>query len=146
MNKSFKLSNILPKQFSRLMIQWVVWIRLVKQIYQTINDRVDIKNRPPVFSQNIQTNFPLQVNVWVVDFCVAFDFWGRMGIMWWDCKSKMIRSAFPVTCIWTDGHIECSQIVWIGKINLCYFPSIEFPNILELFKCEPRRLQGGQVF
>jgi len=55
------------------MIERVVWIGFVKQVNEAVNHGVDVQDRFPVLSQDIQTNFSLQVNVRMVDLRLALN-------------------------------------------------------------------------
>lgn len=57
------------------MVEGVVGVGFIKQVDETINDGVDIEDRSPILSQDIQTYFALQVDVWMVDLGIAFDLW-----------------------------------------------------------------------
>lgn len=58
-DETFKLSHIFTEQFRRLVIQGIIRVGFVEQINESINDRINIQDRFPVFSQDIKTNFAL---------------------------------------------------------------------------------------
>jgi hypothetical protein len=56
-------------------IQWVIWIWLIKQIDEAVNYGIDIQNWFPVFTENVEANISFKVYVWVIDFVYACDLW-----------------------------------------------------------------------
>jgi hypothetical protein len=125
------LSNwdILSEQFCSLVVQRIIRVWFVIQIDETINDRVDVQDRFPVFSQNVQTNFALQINVGVVNLRVALNLWRRMRVVWRDCKGKMIFCSAPVASVWTDGHIKGSQVIRVWEIDRGDFAAVQLGNV-----------------
>ena len=122
--QAFKLMHILSKQFRRLLVERIVGIGFVKQINQSVNDRVNVQDGLPIFPQNIQADFALQVNVGMVNAGFAFHFGWCVGIVWGNDKSKVVGGAFPVTGIGCDGNVKGAQVVGARKGNLCYFSTI----------------------
>lgn len=48
-------------------VEWIIGIRLQEEILQSDHDGVEVENRLPVFSQNVQAHVSLEINVGVVD-------------------------------------------------------------------------------
>jgi hypothetical protein len=44
-----------------------------KKKIQAIYDSVDIENRLPIFTQNVQTNISFQINIWMVHLHVSIE-------------------------------------------------------------------------
>jgi hypothetical protein len=44
-----------------------------KKKIQAIYDSVDIENRLPIFTQNVQTNISFQINIWMVHLQVRIE-------------------------------------------------------------------------
>lgn len=55
------------------MVERVVRIRFVEKIDEAVNDGVDVEDRAPIFTEDVQTDLPLQVDVRVVDLRLTFD-------------------------------------------------------------------------
>jgi hypothetical protein len=49
------------------MVEWVIGIGFIKQVNDTVDHGVRVVDRFPFVSQNIQTHFPLSVDIWVID-------------------------------------------------------------------------------
>lgn len=49
-DQPFKLIDVFSEEFRGLMIQWVVGVGLVEEVNESINDRVDIQDRSPIFT------------------------------------------------------------------------------------------------
>jgi hypothetical protein len=80
-------------------VQWIVGIWLVKQIDQTVNDRVDVQDGSPILSQNIQTDLALQINVGMVNVRLALHFGWGVRIVRGDGKDKFIGGVLPIASI-----------------------------------------------
>lgn len=98
-HEPLKALNVLAEQISRLVVEWIVGIGLVKQINQSIDNRIDIQDGPPVLSQNIQTNLSLQINVGVVNVGLALDLGRRVGVVGRDIENKVICGTLPVPSV-----------------------------------------------
>ena len=98
-DKTFETLNVLSEEIRSLVIQWIVRVWLIEQIDQAVDDCVDVQDRPPVLSQNIQAHLALQINVWMVNVRLALDFGWGMGVVSRDGKNKFICGAFPVASI-----------------------------------------------
>lgn len=55
------------------MVERVVRIRFVEKIDEAVNDGVDVEDRAPIFTEDVQTDLPLQVDVRVVDLRLTLD-------------------------------------------------------------------------
>ncbi len=51
-------------------VQGIVRVGLEEEILQSDHDRIKVQNRLPVFSENVQANVALEINVGVVDLQV----------------------------------------------------------------------------
>eukprot|EP00977_Amphora_coffeiformis_P018944 scaffold6807_cov220-Amphora_coffeaeformis.AAC.12 len=49
-DKAFELSDVFAKQFRSLMIQRIIWVGLVKQVNEAIDDGINVQHRLPIFS------------------------------------------------------------------------------------------------
>ena len=78
------------------MVEGIVRIGFVKQVNESVNDRVNVEDGFPVFAQNVEAHLALQVNVWVVNLGLAFHLWGGMGIVGWNDKGKVVGGGLPV--------------------------------------------------
>lgn len=66
---SLRLSSVPPQKDSRTFVEWIIGIRLEEQVLQTNHDRVEIKDRFPVLTKDIETHVAIQVDVRVIDLC-----------------------------------------------------------------------------
>merc|ERR1712071_468439 len=120
---------VLPEKFSRLVVQWIVRIRFVIQENQSINNRIDIQNRFPILPQDVQTNLPLKVDIWMINLGITVYLRRCVGIVIWYVKFEFVGGILPKAGIRCYGNFEEGQIVGVGKFDVGYFSSIEFGNI-----------------
>lgn len=128
-HQSLKLLDILSKELCRLVIEGVIWIGLVKQIDQSIYNSIDIQDWLPIFSQNIQTYFSIEIDIGMIDFGHAFHFGWRVRVMRWNGELEMIRGPPPVPSVGCDGNFEKGQIVGVGEVHLGDLASVELGNV-----------------
>ena len=96
-DEHFELPYIASEQFGSFVIEWIVRIRFVEQVDETVNDTVNVQYWFPIFSQYIQTNFSFQINVGMINACPTFDFRWGVWIVRWNGKREMIGSMFPIS-------------------------------------------------
>jgi hypothetical protein len=96
---------------------------------QPYDNLLDVQNWFPIFSQNVETNFSLQVDIRMVNLGLALHFGGRMGVVRGNGKGEMIGRRLPVAGIGTHGHVKRSQVVGIRKGNRRHLAAIQFRNI-----------------
>jgi hypothetical protein len=77
---NYYLSFVVSEEIRGLSVEWVVWVWFVEQVDQTVDDGIDVKYGLPVLTQNVQTDVTLQIDIWVVDFRLACNFWRFMRI------------------------------------------------------------------
>ena len=101
----------------RTLVQRIIRIGLEEQVLQANHDGIEIQHRFPVFSEDIQTDISLQVNIWVIDLIRkegsehahdtrrrlahlwdALDLWWFMGVAGIDSERKFERGAFVHAC------------------------------------------------
>ena len=63
--------NVVPVKFCSLVVQRVVWIWLIEKVNESINYCIDVKYRFPILTENIQANIPFEIDVRVVNICLA---------------------------------------------------------------------------
>jgi len=130
----FKLAHIPTKQFRRLVVERVVRVGFVKEVNETVNDGINVQHGFPVLPQDIEAHLTLQINVWMVNACFAFDFGWCVGIVRWNGKGEMVRGAFPVTRVRCDNHVKRAEVVGVGERNVGYFAAVEFRNVCLLLE------------
>lgn len=52
-DKALKLSFIFSEKLRRFVVERVIGIGFVKQVDESVNDRIDIKHRLPILSENV---------------------------------------------------------------------------------------------
>lgn len=124
-----ELVAVVAEQFSSLTIQRIVGVGLIEEIYEAVDDGVDVQYRLPILLQNVQANVAFQINVWMIDFSLAQDFGRLVGILRMDMEVEDIPSSCPVACVRTDCHCEVCKIVWIRKVNFCGISRVKFSDI-----------------
>jgi len=58
-NNTFKPVDILPEKLSRIMVQGIIRIGLVKEINQSVNDSINVQDWFPVFTKDIEAYISL---------------------------------------------------------------------------------------
>lgn len=53
-DNTFKSVDILPEKLSRIMVQRIIRIGLVKEKYQSVNDSINVHDWFPVFTKDIE--------------------------------------------------------------------------------------------
>mmetsp|Transcript_5880 Transcript_5880/g.14726 ORF Transcript_5880/g.14726 Transcript_5880/m.14726 type:complete len:170 (-) Transcript_5880:411-920(-) len=101
-----KMFRILPKKFRCLMIQRIIWIRFIKQENKSINNRIDIQHRLPILAQNIQTDFPLEVDVGMVNLCVTVHFGWSVGVVIGYFEFESVGCILPKSGVRCYGHLK----------------------------------------
>lgn len=84
---------------------------------QSHNNRIQVQNRFPILSQNIQTHVPLQINIGMIDLLRAFDLGRVMREILVDGKSKVKRSGLVETLVRLDRKREVENIIGIGEFG-----------------------------
>jgi len=67
----------------------------MKEVNNTINDRVDVQNRFPVLTQDVETHISLEVDVGVVNLGGAGHLGRLVGVVVWDHKAELVRCPLP---------------------------------------------------
>lgn len=111
------------------MVEWVVWIWFVEQINETVNDGINVQDWLPIFSQDIETDLAVQVNIGVVDFGHAINLGWGMGIMLWNLELKVVGCRCPKPSIGRDGNQEKGQIVRVWEIDVGNPTAVELGNV-----------------
>lgn len=65
-----------------------------EEVLKTIYYWIDSEDRFPIFSEDIETNVSLQINIWMINLGFTFYFWGLMGVVRTNFKAKC---EFPST-------------------------------------------------
>lgn len=129
MDEAFELMDVLAKEFGRLVIEWIVGIRFVEQINESVNDRIDIEDGPPIFAQNVQADLALQVDVGMINLRLTFDFGRGVGIVWWNVKGELVRGTGPISRIGLYDDLKMGQVVGIWKGDGGDLAAIEFADV-----------------
>jgi hypothetical protein len=66
-NMAFECLDVVTVELRGVLVEWVVWVRLVEEVDETVDDRVDVQYGLPVLAEDVQTNVPLEVDVRVKD-------------------------------------------------------------------------------
>ena len=98
-------------------------IHLTKQSTQTRkktnlhphNNRIQIQHRLPILPQNIQTNIPLEINIWMVNLLRTLDFWRIMREILVHSKGEVEDAAFVHSLVGLDGKREVEDVVGVGE-------------------------------
>ena len=98
-----------------LLIQRIARVRLEKQELQAHDDRVQIQNGFPVFSQDVQTHVTLEVDVRVVDLLGAFHFGRVVREILVDDKGEVEGAAAVHALVGLDGEGEVEDVVGVGE-------------------------------
>ena len=136
-HQALKLLAVLSKELGRLVVQGILRIGLIEQEAQTVYDCINVKNRLPVFSQDIEADFSIEINVGMINFGIAFDLGRRMGIVRWNRKGKSVSGVSPVASIGSNNDIERCQVIGIRKLHVHHLAAIQFCNI-----CEKQGIRG----
>jgi hypothetical protein len=113
------------------MIEGILWIGLIKQKAQSINDGIDIQDGLPIFSQNVETDLAIEINVGMINFGIAFHLWGRMRIMRWNGKSKVVGSVSPVASVGSNNDVKGRQVIGIGEFDFHHLAAVQFRNVCD---------------
>lgn len=123
------MRSILAKVFCGLFVEWIIGIRLEEQVLQTNHDRVEIKDRFPVLTKDIETHVAIQVDVRVIDLLCALDLRRIVWIIAVDGESEFERSALVHALIWLDCERKVEHICWVREVGLHRLWQFEFGQI-----------------
>lgn len=87
-NISFKQLWVVTEDSCCFMVQRILIVWLRKKKVKAINNSVDVENRLPIFTQNVQAYISFQINIWMVYLGLALHLWRFMRIRGRDLKSK----------------------------------------------------------
>uniref|UniRef100_A0A0A9B8K8 Uncharacterized protein n=1 Tax=Arundo donax TaxID=35708 RepID=A0A0A9B8K8_ARUDO len=117
-NISLKHLRIITKDNCCFMVQGILIVWLRKKEIQAINNSVDVENRLPILTENVQTNISFQINIWMVHLGLAFDLWWLMRIRWGHLKRENESASHVISFIRSDDDLKIHQIILaIGKRN-----------------------------
>ena len=88
-------AEVVPHEFGRLMVDWVVRVGLDEQEHQSENDVIYAEPRFPVVFQDVEADISLQVDVRVVDLGNALAFGRIIRVVGADLHSKDVFAAAP---------------------------------------------------
>ena len=111
------------------MIERVVGIGLVKEINETLNDGIDVEDGLPVFTEDVETDLALEVDVRMVDSGLAVDLGRGMGVVVRDCECELICGALPEAGVGSNTDVEGGEVVGIREVDFGNLSSIELGNI-----------------
>lgn len=107
---------VVPQQIRRLLVQGIVRIGITEQKRKPVYHRVDIQHRFPVLPQDIDTDVPLEIDVGVVDFGVAYDLGGFVGVVGGHGEGEAVAGASPVPFVGGDEYVEGGEVVGVGEV------------------------------
>lgn len=96
---SFELGSVLAEHCGRFVIQRIVRIWLHKQAQAAHDDRVNIKYRLSIGTQQVQTHVALRVNIRVVDWRQARGLWRLNRVLRRKHELKLVLAALPETAL-----------------------------------------------
>jgi len=73
--------NVLAVEVRGLVVEGIVRVRLVEDVHEAVDHRVQVQHRLPVLAQNVQADVPVQVDVGVVDGCLAQHLGGASSLV-----------------------------------------------------------------
>lgn len=74
------------------------------------------KCRWPLWSQYIQTNTPIAVDIWVVNFCCECNLWQSVKrMLWWSSEVNEGEVSWNVWCVMRKVH--SLWVVWRGNLS-----------------------------
>ena len=87
------------------------WIKIAEyreKKIQAINNSVDVKNRFPIFTQNVQTYIAFQINIWMVHLNVCYNNKEINQLIWYGIQWIMRKEPYgcpgycliPWSCTW----------------------------------------------
>jgi hypothetical protein len=99
----------------------------------------------PVFSQDVQAHFALQIDVGMVYLLLAEDLGCLMRELLTDLESEVKLSALVHSLVWLDGEFEVQNIVGVLKCGLHRSGQFEFRQIWAqmLDQLEAKRREGN---
>jgi len=85
---------------------------------QSYNNRIEIENRLPVFSQNVEAHLALEINIWVVDLFAASHLGRLVREVLVDSKRKCKGAASVHALVRLYRKDKVEDVVWVGELGL----------------------------
>lgn len=101
-----------------LLVQRVRSVGLEEEELQAHDDGVEVEDGLPVFAQDVEADFAFEVDVWVVDFLFALDFWRLVGEVLADGEGEVKLASFVETLVGSNGEGEVEDVVGVGEGGL----------------------------
>lgn len=100
----------------RILVEGITGVGLEEEELQTNDHGVEVEDRLPVFSQNVQTDVAFEIDVGMVDLLFALDFWWFVGEVLRDDEGEVEDAALVESFIGCESEGEVEDIVGVGKV------------------------------